>query len=208
MGLTAQQLHPIYTLAKEDWLRAQSTSSAYERAFRRDGRISNGLKVATIVAALLTAVSTASPSLRWATVMAGVLTAALAAVDQQFSPSKSSQKYWDCCTQLESIKRDLSMVVIAIREAQDLSAATEALSAVTDRLKEATHIPTSINDADRQDAREAFRATTIAQMIDHADTELGFSIQESTASLEMAEDAPDIVPAFRVRTRPRSRATT
>src|SRR5215468_11035084 len=127
MSLTPQQRHDLYSLAKEHWLKAESTLYAYERAFQRDRRISNRLKLATVAAALLTAASTALP-FAWLTVAVGILTAALAAVEQQYSPATSSQKYWECCGELEAVKRHLSTTAITFSEVQELSAGATPLT--------------------------------------------------------------------------------
>jgi hypothetical protein len=199
--LTPQQRHDRYVLAKEDWLKAESMCHAYDRAFRRDSRLSSGLKLATTGAALLTAVSTAIPSAGWATVVTGVLTAALATIDQQYSPTKSSQGHWDDIQKLDDIKRELTQATLAISEAQEPSAGDQALTPVRKRFKELAPTPIRIVQTDHQKAREAFMATLIAVSIDRTNVEMGIIAPENAPSVEMAEDAPDILPVYRSRAR-------
>ena len=67
---------------------------AHKRRRDRDQRASDLLNWGTVVAAVITAASTSLRAYPIITMIAGILTAALAALERTFSPTKNIQNLW------------------------------------------------------------------------------------------------------------------
>ena len=196
MPLSDEQLHRLYGIAKQHWLDAQAALYAYERDFKSSKRTSDWLKKGTIGSAAVTAVSAAVPGLPWITSVVGISTAIIASVDQMYSPNSNVQKYWDCRTQLEGIKKDLVTCASTIDESQDLLVGAEPFTQIGKRIPEIMAIPTDIHDEDRNRAASQFERTVIASLLDRGSDGHAEEVDDMDAP---PEDAPDIVSAYRPR---------
>ena len=197
MSLTDEQLDRLYRIAKQYWLEAQAALHAYDRDFRSAKRTSDWLKRATIGSAALTAVTGAIPAVSWLTPLIGIVTAVTAAVDQMYSPTSNAQRYWECKSELESVKKDLVTCAVTIDESKDMLAGAEPFKQIGLRIPAAMKIPTEITDEDREYALKVFEGTVIDSLLERDEAMEMMGFDDDSASLP--EDAPDIVPAFRPR---------
>jgi hypothetical protein len=193
MPISIEQRLTLYRLARDHWLEAHGTLSAYDRDYRKNKTVSEWLRRGTLCTAIVTTASTASP---WPpfTVISGALTAILAAAEQAYAPAKASQAFWDCRTQLEGIKKDIVTCVIAMDSATDLVAGIEPLNQIARRLTEGTKLPFAIEASDRETALKAFNDSVIAGMINRYGPE---PEQDEELPAALGFDAPEIVMVAR-----------
>jgi len=199
MPISIEQRLTLYRLARDHWLEAHGTLSAYERDYRKNKTVSEWMRRGTLASAIATALSTTTP---WPplTVVSGILTAALSAIEQAYAPAKSSQAFWDCRNQLEGVKKDIVSCVIAMESVTDLASGIEPLNQIAKRLTEGTKVPFDVLQTDRDAAQRAFYGSVLAGMISRY--EHGPEQDEEKPSA-LGFDAPDIV----VVSRQLSRAT-
>lgn len=193
MPISDAQRLTLYSLARDHWLEAHSTLSAYNRDYKKSKAVSEWLRHGTLASAVVTAASTATP---WPpfTVVSGLLTAALTAVETAYAPAKSSKEFWDCKSQLEAIKRDIVACAIAMEGATDLPTGVEPLNQIGKRLTEGMKVPFNISPTDRQSAEQAFKASVLAGLISRYDD----SPDEDEGTPEaLGFDAPDVVAVAR-----------
>lgn len=193
MPISKEQRLTLYKLARDHWLEAHGTLSAYERDYRKNKAVSEWMRRGTLASAVATALSTATP---WQplTIVSGILTAALSAIEQAYAPSKSSQAFWDCRTQLEGIKKDIVTCVIAMESATDLASGMEPLNQIAKRLTEGTKVPFEVLPSDREAAKQALNDSVLAGMIsryEHGEK------QDEEKPAALGFDAPDIVMVAR-----------
>lgn len=198
MALSAQQKLDLLSLAKDHWLNAESTACAYERALKSAKQRSEWLKIGTIIAALLTTASGFAGE-TWVTVVTGLLTTALATAERLYSPTENHQKYWGCRIELFGGKDNLVTFFITLDALDDLMKGAQPLSQFGQQIVAVTQkMPVTSTEEDMRKARDSFQLATMARMIARAETEAGFvgEIEQETM-LELPEDAPDVVPAYR-----------
>jgi len=83
----------LYSLAKDQWIKCEALIYAYDRSFKRKESASNWLKLGSIGAAVLTALSTRLPGHNPdLTLAAAVLTAAMTTIDRFYAPAAESHK--------------------------------------------------------------------------------------------------------------------
>jgi hypothetical protein len=193
MPISVEQRLTLYGLARDHWLEAHGTLSAYERDYRKNKSVSEWMRRCTLASAVATAVSTATP---WQplTVISGVLTAALSAIEQAYAPSKTSQAFWDCRTQLEGIKKDIVTSVIGMEGASDVATGMGPLNQIAQRLTEGTKMPFDMLQFDRDSAQHAFNNSVLADIISRYEGEPELGGDLPTA---LGVDAPGIVPVSR-----------
>ncbi|MCA3019187.1 MAG: hypothetical protein ING73_06830 [Rhodocyclaceae bacterium] len=193
MPISIEQRLTLYRLSRDHWLEAHATLSAYEREYRTNKSVCVWMRRGTLVSAVLTALSTATP---WPplTVVSGVLTAALSAIEQAYAPARSSQAFWDCRTQLEGIKKDLVVCVIAIESAADMASGMGPINQIATRLTEGTKVPFDVLASDREAAKHAFRDSVLAGIIGRHEQEPN---QDEDKPAALGVDAPDVVAVAR-----------
>ena len=194
MPLTDEDKRDFLRLAREHWIDVECKIYAYERAFRNERRVSIYLKRGTVVSAALTALTTpAASTAPWLTVVSGVVTAILAAFDQAFGPEKNAQTYWQCRSDLDAVKNDLSTLAMGIARAQDMGA-DDPFVQIKARIVEIARTPFDVDAQDRTRAGDAFGRTMIASVLLRIGEEPPAD-DESPAAI--ASDAPGMVVAFR-----------
>lgn len=193
MPISTEQRLNLYRLARDHWLEAHGTLSAYERDYRRNRLINEWMRRGTLASAVATALTTATP---WPplTVIAGILTATLSAIEQAYAPGKSSQAFWECRTQLEGIKKDIVTCVIAMENATDLTSGMEPFGQISKRLTEGTKVPFEVLASDRDSAERAFNGSVLAGIIGRYELE---PEGDGDAPTILGFDAPDIVAVSR-----------
>lgn len=197
MPISIEQRLTLYRLARDHWLEAHGTLSAYERDYRKNKSVSEWIRRGTLVSAIVTALSTVSfPQL---TAVSGILTAVLSAIEQVYAPSRSSQAFWDCRTQLEGVKKDIVACVIAMESATDIASGMEPLNQIAKRLTEGTQIPFDILPSDRESAQSSFNGSVLAGIISRYEYEPD---QDEDKPAALGFDAPDIVIVSRKPSRP------
>lgn len=166
---------------------------AYDRGYRKNKTVSEWSRWGTLASAI---VATLSPAASWPplTVISGALAALLAAVEQSYSPTKSSQAFWECRTRLEGIKRDIVSCAIAMDIASDLASGMEPLNQISRRIGEGAKVPFEVISTDKEEAQQAFKGSVIAGMI--ARYEHGPEPDEEMPS-SLGFDAPDVVMVAR-----------
>jgi hypothetical protein len=127
-------------------------------------------------------------------VIAGIVTAILSAAEQAYSPTKLSQTFWECRTQLEGIKKDIVACVIAMESATEIASGVGPLSQIAQRLTEGTKVPFDVLPLDRKAAVEAFNDSVLAGIIHRHEVMPQFD-EEAPAVLGF--DAPDIIAVSR-----------
>jgi hypothetical protein len=195
MPLTATELVRLYPLVRENWLEAQRIICAYEREFRKNKKISGWLKGGTILSAVATALSPITPIWQVGTV-AGVLTAALAAMEQQYSPAKNLQEFWDHRGKLEAIKRELISCVYSIGGAQDFDTGRRIVDQIGAKVTEVAKIPFEITASDRNEAEQKLRDSVLASFVSGESAPANLQDDEPAP---IGVDAPDIIPVGRTR---------
>jgi hypothetical protein len=193
MPISTEQRLNLYRLARDHWLEAHGTLSAYERDYRKNRLVSEWVRRGTLASAVATALTTATP---WPplTVAAGILTATLSGIEQAYAPGKSSQAFWDYRTQLEGVKKDIVTCVMAMENATDLVSGMEPLNQIAKRLTEGTKIPFDILQSDQESAQRAFNGSVLAGIIGRYEFEPEFD-EDGPAVLGF--DAPGIVAVSR-----------
>lgn len=195
MPISIDQRLTLYRLARDHWLDAHGTLSAYERDYRKSKSISEWMRKGTLASAIVTALSaTAPPSWYLLTVASGILTAALSAIEQAYAPTKSSQAFWECRTQLEGIKRDIVACVITLENATDMASGMEPLNQIAKRLTEGTRVPFDVLPSDKEAAQRIFNGSVLAGMISRYEHE---PEQDEDKPAALGFDAPDIVAVSR-----------
>jgi hypothetical protein len=200
MAINSQQKLDLLSRARDNWLNAESTALAYERALKSAKQRSEWLKIGTILSALLTTAS-GFASRPVITIVTGLLTTALATAERLYAPTENYQKYWGCRTELLGVKETLVTFSITIDAVDDLMKGAQPLDQFAQQIVAITQkMPVTTEDGDMHKAREAFRLATMAQMITRAEREAGtFEEPEQETMMELPEDAPDVVPAYRPR---------
>ena len=198
MPLSNTQLKDLYQIAKRYWLEAHSGLHAYDREFRSSKKTSDWLKRSTIASAAITAITAAIPSIAWLTPVTAIITAVVAAIDQMYAPAANTQKFWQCKTKLEGIKRDLVTCAITLDESKDIFEGTKPFNQIGSQIPEIMTIPTEITDDDKLKAQEQFRSSVIQNLIDRLDDET--ETESGSGADLLPDDAPDIVSAVRRRT--------
>lgn len=193
MPISTDQRLNLYRLARDHWLEAHGTLSAYERDYRKNKLISEWMRRGTLASAVVTALSTVTP---WPpfTFITGILTAALSAVEQAYAPSKLSQTFWECRIQLEGIKKDIVACIIAMESATDITSGMEPLNQIARRLTEGTKVPFEIQPSDRESAERAFDGSVLAGIIQRHEHE---PEPDEEVPAILGFDAPDIVAVSR-----------
>lgn len=193
MSISTEQRLQLYHLARDHWLEAHGTLSAYKRDYRKSRLVSEWMRRGSLFSAVATALSTATP---WPplTVIAGSITAILSTVEQIYAPEKSSQIFWECRTQLEGIKKDIVTCVIAMESVSDLTSGMEPLNQISKRLIEGMKVPCDVLTSDRESATIAFNGSVLAAIIGRY--ELEPEGDEHIPSM-LGFDAPDIVAVSR-----------
>lgn len=203
MSLSTQQKLDLLSIAKEHWINAESTACAYERALKSAKQRSEWLKIGTIVAALLTTAS-GFANTTWLTVATGLLTTVLATVERLYSPTENHQKYWGCRTDLFGVKENLVTFSITLDVLDDLMKGAQPLTQFAQQIVAITQkMPVTFTDEDMRKAKDSFQFGVMAQKIARAEMEAGFvedDEDEQESTLELPEDAPDVIPAYRPRT--------
>lgn len=160
-------------VASEHWLSSQAALFAYRRNFEQNRRISKWLSRATLIAAFATAATAsinglaafyhaqASGPLKWVAAGSSLLTAAIAAIDQNFAPRAHSQAFWDCKAKLEGIKRELISWAVLIESFDDVQTARVPLDQISSRIDDATKEPVDTDPKDRDLAEEEFVDTAL-----------------------------------------------
>lgn len=202
MGLTCEQRLNLLSIARDHWLDAQSTSYAYERAFNKAQQTSEVLKIGTIVSAVLTAGSPFLGFGTWLTTVTGLLTAIIAAMEKSYSPAENSKKYWECRTELDNVKRDLRTLAITLEEVKDLSTGAEPFNQAGRQIGVVSQrMAVTLSKADKNRALGDFNGSVIAAMINRLNIKLSSMSpdDEDDAVIELPEDAPGVVAAYRPR---------
>lgn len=194
MPISTEQRLNLYRLARDHWLEAHGTLSAYERDYRKNRLISEWMRRGTLGAAVATALTTATP---WAplTIAAGILTATLSAIEQAYAPGKSSQAFWECRIQLEGIKKDIVTCVIAMENATDLTSGMEPLNQISKRLTEGTKVPFEVLASDKESAQRAFNGSVLASIIGRYEPDAD---EDDNKPVILGFDAPGIVAVSRM----------
>lgn len=202
MPLSDDQKRDLLSTAREHWLTAQSTIYAYERAVASSKTKADSLKYGTIIAAVLTTASGFTTN-GWLTVIAGVVTTALATSGRVYSPATDYQKYWECSTELDGVRQNLINFSITLDVIDDLLKGAEPLKQAGDQIVNIKkRMPISPTDSDDRRARERFEVGTISQKLNRIMKATGVTItEEAPEDFELPEDAPDVVPAYRYRVR-------
>jgi hypothetical protein len=190
-----EYLQTLLVLARQSWIEVEATIYAYDREYSRNARIGNALKLATVGSAVGTALSAAYPDAGWLTLGMALLTAGIAAYDQQYAPSKGAQLHWECRTSLDEIKRDISNYSVLLVEATTLAGGAEPFNQVGVRISKAKSVPVQLKITDRERAAQAFIGSFIHVLITRVNADITGAQLEETA--ELPSDAPDMIPAVR-----------
>jgi hypothetical protein len=195
MPITTEQLLTLYQLARDQWLGAHAILCAYERDYRRNKNVSEWIQRGTCLSAIATALAAAfvSTDSKLAAIP-GILTAVLAGFEQLYAPAKKMQTFWDCRTQLDSIKKDLVKTAIAMENVADLAAGMELLNQIDQRLKNEAKVPYEVLQSDHDAAQRAFIGSVLAGMISRYEQAADHDEEKPQA---LGFDAPGIVIASR-----------
>ncbi len=198
MPLDAANKVSLLGLSKDSWIDAKSCGYAYQRANYNAKRISNGLKVLTIVAALITAI-TGIVNLGWLTLIPGLLTSGLAAVESAFTPTKKAPEYANCMIELEKVQDQLTDFSVMVDSMEDVASGTNAHRTIVNRFREIKkRTPVTPSREDKNNAWEDFRLTTMADKLREARRAAGQPLPANEEpSEDQSEDRFGIVAATR-----------
>lgn len=198
MSLVVADRIKLQRLAKDHWIEAQATLCAYERDYKKNRSINQWLRRGTLISAIATALSAATP---WTQIVltSGIITAVMSAIDQAFSPAKQAQAFWECRGKLEGIKRDIISCAIVLDAAPDLAAGMEPLKQIASRLTEVTQLPFDKNLDDDLAAQTAFEDSVLAHLLSECDLE---KTEREGGPLPLGLDAPGVIAVRRKRVLP------
>lgn len=203
MSLNNTEKSNLCVVAREHWISSQIALTAYLRNFERNRQTSAWLRRATLTTALAAAISAsangvaafyhveAADPLKWVAVASSLLTAAIAAIDQNYAPKKNSQTFWECKAKLEEIKREISSWSIEIDSFSDIKAGRIPLDQISKRMEDATKEPVDHDPKDRNSAEIEFERTALRQIMSRY--EGGASATSSKAPEALSFDAPGII---------------
>jgi hypothetical protein len=180
------------SIAKE-WLRVQRLICAHKRKRDRDQHASNLLNWGTVVAAVITAASTSLTGFPLATALAAVLTAALAAFDKAFSPTKNVENLWKTQRRLETSQNELLTLLYNLPVQKSIGDAQRALAHISDAANDAISIPVSDNDEDRAEADREFRGTVLYFRLAEATISSSPGVGPAATDDVMGDDAIDVI---------------
>lgn len=202
--LSPDECEQLKRLVEETWLEAHKIICVYQREFRRSRKASDWLKLGTFVAAMLTASAAAMqgtndyPTVtKIVTAAVGILTAALVAYDQNYSPTKKVQEFWDSTLKLEAIKKDLVFMLYKLKNFSNLDAGRQAIEAVSLKINETSaKIPIEPTEGDLNEAARALRASVISRF-EFSATLVATDDRRNELPSVAVPDAPDIVVVTR-----------
>ncbi len=207
MSLDVHQKLELLLRTKEHWLDVVSTASAYERALISAKKYSGAIKAGTIITALLTTISGfltvgGNETWAWVTVVIALLTTLLASVEQVYAPTKNYQQFWSCRTELMGVKENLVTFSMTVDSLDDLTKGTQLLTQFSQMMIDITKKePINSTDIDTKKAEDLYKASGLAVKISRIQTEAGLIGEiEQESVLEVGEDAPDMIPAYRPQT--------
>jgi hypothetical protein len=207
MGLSDEEKLSLCVLARDHWISTQIAFIAYRRDHQKNKRISAYLRLGTVFTALLTAISACANGialfshagsghvLTWVSVASSLLTAAIVAIDQNYTPRKFSQAFWDCTSRLESIKREIASWSVLVESFSDMKAGKDPLDQISNRIQDATKEQTNTDSQDSKSAEEEFKRTALSQIMSrymHAPEEYERDLPETPGF-----DAPGIIAVTR-----------
>lgn len=198
MALSPQQQLDLLSVAKEDWINVESDILAYKRALKDFTTRSDGLKIATIVSALLTA-ATGFINLSWLTVVTGLVATALATFDRVYALPDNLQKIWSCLNDFDTVKSGLSNFAVQIDSFQTVQQGIQVLGQLESTQKDAKKLIMVVTlDKEKEKATSAFAGCTIDRIIRRIEGDTGIRVEHPEEdNLDLAEDAPGVVAAYR-----------
>jgi hypothetical protein len=205
MALTTQQQLDLLSVAKEVWINVESDIYAYKRTLREVTTRSDVLKIATIAGALLTA-ATGFFNLSWLTIVTGLAATALATFDRVYALPDNLQKVWSCLNDFDLVKSGLSSFAVQIDSMQTVQEGVQVLNQIESHQKDAKKLFAVVTlDSEKEKAVRAFAGSTIDRIIHRieGDTEISAGLPAEDI-LNLAEDAPGVVPAYRPNANPNS----
>jgi hypothetical protein len=193
--MTPEQRQALLALARQSWIEAEATVYAYDREYHKVEARSKLLKAITVILAVVTAITAVRPDYHWLTFAAAIITAAVAAFEQQYTPAATAQKFWECRTALEAIKRDIVNYSLVLAEATSFQGGAQPLTQASARIGEAMKVPVRLVDEDKARASSAFAGSMIAVLLARADEAITGTVV--LASAGVPSDVPDMIPAIR-----------
>lgn len=200
MALTPQNKVDLLSSARDIWIDAKSHWYAYGRALESSKKISDWLKIGTILSAVLTT-ATGFAEYMWLTISTGFMTTVLATVERQYVPTENYLKYSECKADLDGVHMQLNSFSRRLDALKDYAAGDQNL---VDLHGECIRIrkdsPITLSSDDKKMAEEEFKTSTIALMLDRAKRELDATLPAVVEPFpELPEDALDVVAVSRTQ---------
>jgi len=200
MILDARHKLNLLYIARGHWIDAEKNICAYQRTFEHAKRWSDRVKVATIISAALTTVS-GFASIRWLTLVTGVLTTVLASSEKLFLNTENYKGYWKCRTGLAGVQSDLNNFPITLDTISTPVEGTKALDQMSKQVLAITQDnPIIVRAKDQESADFSFATAALARMIAQAERAADVPLTVEVGGLaDLPEDAPAVVAAVRIR---------
>jgi hypothetical protein len=198
-GLSGNHTGEMTESIAQEWLRVQRLICAHKRRRDRDQRANDLLNWGTVVAAVITAASTSFREYPAATVLAGILTAALAAFERVFAPTKNIQSLWKTQRSLETSQHELLTLLHSLPVQKGIIDAQRALAHIADNANNSISIPVSDNDKDRGEAERDFRGTVLYLRRTEGTSPPNQGADHTIADTVMGDDALNVIAVTRRR---------
>jgi hypothetical protein len=200
--LAAVPPHPMLEHIGSEWMRLETLICAHRRKRARDERLGNWLSWGTIVGAFATgatgvsgAAAAAAQRSPWLTVLLGVLTAAIAgltaaiaASEKVFTPTKNLRSLWKTETGLDTAKHELITLSLQLKEIATPADAMKVLNQISENANKAIDVPISENENDRLEADRAFKRSDLYRQLH----EIAVDLQEP-GNVVIADDAFGVI---------------
>lgn len=199
-NLSNNEILHLITEAKELWLWTEEYKIGYQERYRVKARLAKILRVTTIFAGVLTAIST-SPGLEflsYLTTVAAALTGVVAFITQILVPEKSQMEVWETVRKIESQQKDISSRSRGMNNVSDYQRELFELQRIQKSISDAVSTDIDITDYHKNMAKEKFKNVKLDPV------SVGFTniVQESDEG--MIEEAKIDVSNVVVRTRKRT----
>lgn len=197
MPLSAQELRNLYSLAKDQWIEAESTRIAYDRRYETARQQSEWLKLFAVLFACLTTLSSVFDynflNLPITTIAASG-TAIIAIFDKMYAPESKATESYSCSIKFAKIKNELATAALRLRHTDSIEDGTNPINQIAREVTEIRKLPVSVKPGDKEQALSAFTDTTIDHLISQ--------IEAPAEPIEgdgqgLAEDAPGVVAVSR-----------
>ncbi len=184
------------------WIRAEENVFAHNRAFNKMKKISDGLKFGTIVSAGVTFLSGAFSDIILLTIIAGLFVTLLPIIERAYNPAQRNIKYSKSKANLKFIQGslvDFSTCLDEKSDFQNYEVSQNYLSNIYNKIvsiEEDSQI--KILENDRKKAKRNFGRSMVYDELEEISEQLGEPYRRfRRAKPEQAEDASDIIAAFR-----------